>query len=30
MTEARKKLFYEVMAMKGDTGTRPGFMLLDE
>jgi hypothetical protein len=25
-----KKLLYEVVAMKGNTGSRPGFMLRDE
>jgi hypothetical protein len=30
MTRNRKKLLYEVVAMKGNTGSRPGFMLLDD
>jgi hypothetical protein len=30
MTRERKKLLYEVVAMKVNTGARPGFMILDE
>jgi hypothetical protein len=30
MTRNRKRMLYEVVAMKGNTGSRPGFMILDD